>query len=193
MSNTAANTAAINNPTPNGSVSNPLTLLVPIVNKAVYGLRAQLQELQDQLSEGLNQLAIVHFVRLLFIPNTNLLAIITEYDGSFSDYIQAFVANPTVAKTFDTFLIYVDDVNTPPNLPAGTSLVPVQQNADAFVQFLEYYDATNADRRDTYAWYSAYPQLTVKQILKNAGGSSASTSSSSSSASTGGASATASA
>lgn len=150
------------------SVQSPLTLLVPIQNAAIYSLRANLQTLQDQLAAGLDQLAIVHFVRLLILPNTNILAIITTYDGSFSDYIQAFVANPTVATVFDTFLKFVDDVNTPPNLPAGTSLVPVQQNADAFVQFLEYYDATNADRRQNFAWYSAYPSLTVKQILANA-------------------------
>ena len=190
MSSTAPSSSSAAKP---ASVSNPLTLLVPIVNAAVYSLRADLQKLQNQLSEGLDQLAIVHFVRLVFIPNTNILGIITEYDGSFDDYIQAFVANPTVAATFDTFLKYVDDVNTPPSIPPGHTLVPVQQNADAFVTFLKYYDATNADRTDSFAWYSAYPQLTVKQILKNAGGSSTSASSSSSSASAGGPSATASA
>jgi hypothetical protein len=157
-------------PGPGGDVQSPLTLLIPMMDAAVYTLKSQLQALQDKLSDGLNQLAIVHFVRLLFIPNTNILAIITTYDGSFSDYIQAFVANETVAETFDTFLVAVDDVNTPPNLPPGKSLVPVQQNADAFVQFLEYYDATNVDRRQMFAWYSAYPTLTVKQILANAAG-----------------------
>lgn len=152
------------------SVQSPLTLLIPMMDSAVYNLRANLQKLQDQLAAGLNQLAIVHFVRLLFIPNTNILAIITTYDGSFNDYIQAFVQNQTVATTFDTFLKFVDDVNTPPSLPSGPSLVPVQQHADAFVEFLNYYDYTNTDRRESYAWYSAYPTLTVKQILANAKG-----------------------
>jgi hypothetical protein len=156
-------------------VQNPLTLLVPIQNAAVYGLRVQLQQLQDQLAAGLNQLAIVHFVRLLFLPGTNILAIITVYDGSFSNYIQAFVANPTVATVFDTFLAFVDDVNTPPNIPQGSKLVPVQQNADAFVTFLNYYDASSAERRQEggIAWYSAYPTLTVKQILKQSSGTAA--------------------
>jgi hypothetical protein len=52
-------------------------------------------------------------------------------------------------------------------------MVPVQKNADIFVKYLNFYDYTNVDRRDSFAWYSAYPTMTVKQIIacKNQGGS----------------------
>lgn len=152
-------------PGPGGDVQSPLTLLIPMQENAIYDLRKNLQKLQDQLAHGLDQIGIVHFVRLLILPNTNILAIITTYDGSFDDYIQAFVRNPIVAGTFDTFLKVTDDVNTPPSLPTGPQMVPVQKNADIFVKYLNFYDYTNVERRDSFAWYSAYPTMTVKQIV----------------------------
>lgn len=152
------------------SVQNPLTLLVPIQDAAVYGLRSQLNALQAMLKTGLDAIGIVHFARLVFLPGTNVLAVITVFDGSFEDYIMAFVRNPGVAQVFDSILKVVDDVNTPPSVPPGSSLVPVSQNADGFVQFLNNYNYTSASRADSFAWYSAYPNLTVKQILAKQGG-----------------------
>jgi hypothetical protein len=139
-----------------------------MTQEGLKALGASLQQVQDTLTAGLNQIGIVHFVRLLFLPGTTNLAIITTYDGSFNDYILAFVQNNLVAETFDLFLKFVDDTNTPANIPKGTQCIPVQQNANAFVQFLNYYDYTNVQRRGTFAWYTAYPTLTVQQILKNA-------------------------
>jgi hypothetical protein len=132
-------------------------------------LGANLQKVQDTLQTGLDQIGLVHFVRLLFLPGTTTLSIITSYDGSFDDYILAFVQNDLVAETFDLFLKYVDDTNTPPDVPKGTQCIPVQQNANAFVQFLHYYDYTNVERRGTFAWYSAYPTVTVKMIFEKFG------------------------
>lgn len=150
------------------SVQNPLTLLLPIQNAEVYGLRSNLQALQANLKASLDAIGIVHFARLVILPNTNVLAVITEFDGDFNDYILAFVRNAGVAGVFDSILKIVDDVDTPPSVPPGTSLVPVQQHSDGFIQYLDYYNCTSAGRADSFAWYSAYPTLTVKQILANA-------------------------
>lgn len=155
-------------PAPPPSVQNPLTLLLPIRNAEVYSLRSNLQALQANLTLSLDSIGIVHFARLVFLPNTNILAVITEFDGDFNDYILAFVRNPGVAAVFNQILAVVDDVDTPPSVPSGTSLVPVSQNTDGFIQFLDYYNCTSASRADSFAWYSAYPSLTVKQILANA-------------------------
>lgn len=151
------------------SVQNPLTLLLPIQNAAVYGLRSNLQALQANLKASLDSIGIVHFARLVFLPTTNVLAVITEFDGDFNDYILAFVRNAGVAQVFDTILKVVDDVDTPPSVPPGIGLVPVSQNTDGFIKFLDYYNCTSASRADSFAWYSAYPSLTVKQILAKQG------------------------
>ncbi len=151
------------------SVQNPLTLLLPIRNAEVYSLRSGLQALQALLKASLDGIGIVHFARLVILPNTNILAVITEFDGDFNDYILAFVRNAGVAQVFDTILSKVDDVDTPPSVPPGAGLVPVTQNTDGFIQYLDYYNCTSAGRADSFAWYSAYPSLTVKQILGKAG------------------------
>jgi hypothetical protein len=140
-------------------VQNPLTLLMPVKKQKVTTLAVQLIPLQAALTEGLNQLGIVHFVRVLFLPGTNILAIITSYDGDFDDYILAFVRNQTVAQVFDTFLSFIDD-------DMAQASIPVQQNSQTFLQLLTLYDATGALHQGQYAWYSAYPQVTVKQIVK---------------------------
>jgi hypothetical protein len=151
------------------AVQNPLTLLLPIRNAEVYSLRSNLQALQVALKAGLDAVGIVHFARLVILPNTNILAVITEFDGDFNDYILAFVRSSGVAQVFDTILSKVDDVDTPPSVPPGTALVPVTQNTDGFIQYLDYYNCTSASRSDSFAWYSAYPSLTVKQILGKPG------------------------
>jgi hypothetical protein len=154
------------------SVQSPLTLLMPVKADKVYELKSQLIPLQAALTTGLDEIGIVHFVRVMILPNTNTLGIITTYDGSFNDYIQAFVRNPIVAKVFDTFLTFISDELTPPTLPPAAALIPVQQNANAFIQWLNFFDATSEENEAAklFGWYSAYPKLTVKQIIANAGG-----------------------
>lgn len=149
----------MSNGTTAASVQNPLTLLMPVKREKVTTLAVQLGPLQAGLTEGLNQIGIVHFVRVLFLPGTNTLAIITTYDGNFADYILAFVRNPDVATVFNTFLSFIDD-------DMAQASIPVQQNSQTFLQLLTVYDATGALRQGQYAWYSAYPQVTVKQIVK---------------------------
>jgi hypothetical protein len=144
-------------------VQSPLTALFPIKAAYVDALRQQL--INDPISgEGLDAVGTVHFARIfVFQPNnpagvpSNLAAVITSYDGSFSAYIQDFVDQPSVAAFFDTFLAAIDD-------PAAAGLIPVTKNAAAFATFVQKYDVTNPVNK-WGQWYSAYPTLTVQNIL----------------------------
>jgi hypothetical protein len=144
-------------------VQNPLTALIPIKAAAVEALRKQLIDTPID-GTGLDAVGTVHFARIfVFQPNntsgvpSNLAAVITTYDGDFAAYIQAFVDQPSVATFFNNFLMAVDD-------PAAPGLVPVTKNAAAFAAFVQKYDNTNPVN-SWGQWYSAYPGLTVQNIL----------------------------
>jgi hypothetical protein len=144
-------------------VQNPLTALIPIKAEFVNAFRQQLIDTPIDRS-GLDAVGTVHFARIfVFEPNnpsgvpSNLAAVITTYDGDFAAYIQAFVNQPSVAEFFNNFLMIVDD-------PAAAGLVPVTKNAEAFAAFVLKYDNTNPANA-WGQWYSAYPGLTVQNIL----------------------------
>jgi len=144
-------------------VQNPLTALFPIKAAYVDGLRQQL--IQNAINpDGLDAVGTVHFARIfVFQANnpagvpSNIAAVITSYDNSFAAYIQDFVNQPSVAAFFDSFLAAVDD-------PAAEELIPVTKNATAFAAFVQKYDVTNPVNQ-WGQWYSAYPTLTVQNIL----------------------------
>lgn len=148
---------------PTTPVQNALTALFPIKAGAVDGLREKLKTSALDPS-GLDAVGTVHFARIfVFEPNnpsgvpSNIAAVITTYDGDFSAYIQDFVNEPDVAAFFDTFLSVVDD-------PAAAGIIPVIKNASAFAAFVQKYDSTSP--ASTWGqWYSAYPELTVTNIL----------------------------
>lgn len=140
-----------------------LTALFPIKAAFVDALRQQL--INNPINPaGLDQVGTVHFARIfVFQPNnpagvpSNIAAVITTYDGSFAAYIQDFVNVPAVADFFNQFLGAVDD-------PAAPELIPVTKNAAAFAAFVQKYDASNPSTQ-WGQWYSAYPTLTVQNIL----------------------------
>ena len=140
-----------------------LTALFPIKAAFVDALRQQL--ISDPLNPaGLDAVGTVHFARIfVFQPNNpagipaNIAAVITTYDGSFAAYIQDFVNQEAVAQFFNQFLAAVDD-------PAAAGLIPVTKNAAAFAAFVQKYDASNPASQ-WGQWYSAYPTLSVQNIL----------------------------
>ena len=150
------------------SVQKPLTLFFPIRHDAVYQLRAGLVASEERLATGADAVGTIHFVRLVFVPNTSTLALVTTYDGDFESYILAFTRNEGIAQTFNGIFEVFDDYLSPPSLPPAKSLIPVTEHADAFVEFVRYYDATNQSRREEFAWFSSYPDQTVRQIRANA-------------------------
>ena len=135
-------------------VANPLTLVMPIKSKEDYlqlkGLIDKLQSLppdKNPIAVALNQLKTVHFARFVFIEE-RLLAVITTYDGSFEDYIDAFVN--TIGGVFDQLLAHVQDA--PP--------LPVESHRQEFLDFVRKYDL-----KAIAPFYSAYPDLTTQDIL----------------------------
>ena len=145
-------------------VQNPLTALFPIKASYVDALRKQL--IENPLDPtALDAVGTVHFARIfVFQPNnpagipSNIAAVITSYDNSFAAYIQDFVNQPSVAQFFDSFLATIDD-------PAAAGLIPVTKNAAAFAAFVQKYDVSNPGGPAWGQWYSAYPTLTVQNIL----------------------------
>ena len=144
-------------------VQNALTAIIPIKAEFVDQLRSQLANNPINPS-GLDAVGTVHFARIfVFAPNnasgvpSNLAAVITSYDFNFAAYIQAFVNQPSVSAFFDSFLMAVDD-------PAAAGLVPVTKNAAGFAALVQKYDNTNP-ANSWGQWYSAYPGLSVQNIL----------------------------
>ena len=99
----------------------------------------------NTINEALNRVGTVHFARFLVIPNTQLLFVITEYDGDFNAYIQAFTK--LLGPVFDKLLSYMDPA--PP--------LPVEKNVAAFEAFVKQYNLPSN-------LYAAYPNCTVQQI-----------------------------
>lgn len=136
------------------TAASPLTLVMKIKSQKDFlelkALIDQLQSLppdQNPIAVALNRLGTVHFARFVFIEE-RLLAVITTYDGSFEDYIDAFIN--AIGGVFDKLLAHID----------GAPPLPVAQNRDQFLDFVR--------RNDLQAippFYSAYPNLKTKDIL----------------------------
>jgi hypothetical protein len=135
-------------------VASPLTLVMTVKSaQDVVALKALLATLQSQpddknpITVALNRLATVHFARFVFL-NDRQLAVITTYDGSFDDYIDAFV--DAIGGVFDQLLAHMADA--PP--------LPVSANRKKFLEYVRAHDLTCLP-----PFYSAYPSLKVLDIL----------------------------
>ena len=147
-----------------------LTLLMPVLPgtkflKIVEALAAS----QSAIHAALESIGTVHFARFILLdtskPNlqpdmrkidtpsdTLVLAVITEYDGSFNAYISDFVNQ--LGDVFNTLLTFV---------VGGAAVSPVQDNLAAFQAFVAENDASQHAPNDA-GIYAAYPQ-TVQTIL----------------------------
>ena len=140
-------------------VQNPLTLIMTFKSPQDFEeLRAKLTQIQslppDQnpLNQALISTGIVHFARFVFLENNTKLGVFTAYDGSLDAYVNAFVDK--VGKVFDLLLSHMADA--PP--------LPVEQHRDEFLAYIKAHDLPVIE-----PFFSAYPTLTVLDILNNAG------------------------
>jgi hypothetical protein len=125
--------------------------LVLNVKQPVAENAAKLRTAISQLTPtGLNNVGTVHFARFLFLDNDSKFLVFTSYDGNFVDYVRAFIR-----ETGDMFNALLANVE----LPEGETILPVQQNEEAFVNFVQKNDVNSE------AFYSAYPKLTVLNIV----------------------------
>lgn len=135
-------------------VATPLTLVMEAkspqdmqaLKALVAGMQAKPPD-QNPIRVALNELGLVHFARFVFLDDKHL-AIITTFDGSFEAYIDAFVN--TIGDVFNALMAHVKDA--PP--------LPVQANREAFLAYVKAHD-----KGAVQPFYSAYPDLTVGEIL----------------------------
>jgi hypothetical protein len=167
-------------------MASPLTLLMPVLPGKIQELAQTVGKYQAQLDAALQSIGTVHYARTLILdasvanlqpgssPNPSdsfVLAIITEYDGSFADYIGDFVAQ--VGTVFDAALPFV---------VGGAAVVPVANNVAAFQAFVTANDASqHAPNTSLFQSYT----YTVQQILASGIPDSASTGSTPSTGPTG--------
>ena len=123
-----------------------LNVKQPVAENAA-NLRAAISQLTP---DGLNNVGTVHFARFLFLDNDSKFLVFTSYDGNFVDYVRAFIRE--TGDMFNALLSYVE-------LPEGETILPVQQHEEAFVKFVQQNDVKSE------AFYSAYPKLTVLNIV----------------------------
>ena len=149
-------------------MANPLCLMMPVLpGTNPISIAAALQEYQTKINTALTDIGTVHFARFVLfdrsqanlLPNigktgtsdTQIIGVITEYDGSFNGYIEDFVAQ--LGEVFDALLQFV---------VGGKALMPVANHVAAFEAFITANDA--AQHVPNTGLYNAYPQ-TVQQIL----------------------------
>ncbi len=139
-------------------VSNPLTLVMNIKSPEDFvALQKMLGEIgskppgENPIDNALTKVGTVHFARFVFLSQTQL-AVITSYDGEFDAYIRAFTE--FLGEIFDALLSHMSDA--PP--------LPVKDNISEFLAYVE-----NNDRSFGRSFYSAYPTLSVADILGMAG------------------------
>ncbi len=140
-------------------ISKPLTLVMKIKSPADFaalekllGGFASLPPDENPIDIAMTKVGTVHFARFVFLDQDHL-AVITSYDGDFDVYIRAFAA--ILGDIFDALLSHMSDA--PP--------LPVQNNIAEFLAYIKKNDLSNG-----ISLYSAYPTLSVQDILGLAGG-----------------------
>jgi hypothetical protein len=139
---------------PNGTqVQTPLNLMLNIAKGQNLAILNYVSSASVAINAGLNAVGTVHFARFLpepgFAsdpPTSQILWVLTEYDGTFDQYISDFVNQ--MGEVFNKLLSYVAD---PPQLP-------VEDHVAAFGKWVKEHDAPSN-------LYSAYPACTVQLIL----------------------------
>jgi hypothetical protein len=134
-------------------VQSPLNLILTITAGQNLDILQYVMTQSSTIDQGLNNVGTVHFARFLPEPGfastpatSQTLWVLTEYDGTFDDYISDFVKQ--MGPVFDKLLSYVVD---PPPLP-------VESNVTAFGQWVQAHNAPSN-------LFSAYPTCTVQTIL----------------------------
>lgn len=150
-----ADSASTQSPLPEPFVQSPLSLFMPLASSSeVPAVLELLQKYRSELGNALDTIHTVHFARFMLInvDSIETLVLFTEYDGDFATYVKDFVAK--LGPIFDGLLAHIAD--PPPT--------PVSDYADEFVAWVQKHDRTSP-QQGLLTFYSAYPRLTVVDIL----------------------------
>jgi len=130
-------------------VQSALTAIMTIKSPEGYhALKALLVKVYPNVTKALGEVGTVHFARFVFLENNTKLAIITSYDGSFEAYINDFIEQ--VGELFDAMLKHMQ----------GAPPTPVRKHRQEFIEYVR-----NVNVMPAVPFYSAYPALTVQNIL----------------------------
>ena len=145
-------TTGTTSPATEPGVQSPLSLFMPLADPNC-ALKV-LQDYRSELGAALDKVGTVHFARfmVLNVDNQQTLALFTEYDGDFTKYVKDFINQ--IGQIFDALLACV--VNPPST--------PVADHVDEFVAWVQQHNRTTPEE-GLLTFYSAYPRLTVVQIL----------------------------
>ncbi|HEX8000831.1 MAG TPA: hypothetical protein VF528_20790 [Pyrinomonadaceae bacterium] len=134
---------------------------------AIFDIQPPVEENYQKLAAALEAQGpptitnnILHFIRIVFLSNNTQLGVITTFDGEWQTYIQDFVDSS--ADFFNALLPFI----APPDVVK--QIVPVQKNAVAFGNFVLTKNNPPSDNGQLLmpaSWFSAYPTMTVVDIL----------------------------
>jgi hypothetical protein len=134
------------------NVQNQLNLVLPLLPGSAQPLLVELNELNTRavnpLQDALVSLGNVHFAQFVLLEGGTRLGVFTIFDGSFDDYILSFTQH--IGDVFNAILKHVGD--------GAELVVPVQQNRDAFLQFIKAHNAQGL------GLFSAYPNRRLFDI-----------------------------
>jgi len=135
---------------PSDNLQRTMNLIMPLADASALGKARLVQTLAAAVHEvtaGLDNTEIVHNGRFVIVDRC--LCMFSVYDGDFSNYIRDFIYN--IGAAFDGILSFVKD---PPPLP-------VEDNPDAFIDWVKAHDAPQLPYQDIASINPAYdPDLT---------------------------------
>jgi deferrochelatase/peroxidase EfeB len=139
--------------------SHGLNLVLVLANKLrMPEMLLRIQAAQPNIRRALTELNFVHFARFLPTRDGSALQVITEFDGPLEPYVMDFAI--AIGEEFSMMLSFVADA--PP--------LPVKNHPDEFWEFVKRNNRVHILGQPLpesldYPLYSAYPELTVLDIV----------------------------
>jgi hypothetical protein len=116
---------------PGDNVQCMMNLIMPLKDKSPIG-RAKavmaIAQYKDEIFAGLDNVGTVHFARFVIVDNN--ICMFSVYDGDFTNYIRDFIA--TIGSVFNAIVELVEE---------GESVIPCEQNVEAFIEWVHAHDA----------------------------------------------------
>jgi hypothetical protein len=111
-----------------------MNLVMPLKDKSPVGMAKAVMAVAqntDEIYAGLNNVGTVHFARFVLVDGN--LCMFSVYDGDFTNYIRDFIA--TIGSVFDGIVALVE---------GGDSVIPSEQNVEAFIDWVHAHDMYQA-------------------------------------------------
>lgn len=128
-------------------VMSPLNMIVKLAPGKSSGVAEHNAAVAGAIKKGADAIGTLHEARFVQLDEETVM-LLTTYDGDFDSYIYDFTKH--LSEVFN--LLLPNSVDPPP--------LPVEKNPQAFADWVRERDLPVLS-----AYYSAYPDLTVQDIL----------------------------